>query len=69
MAGKEHDRQRKRAPDMSGTLFRLIFGLSFCAAVAGAAAAHPSPKPTHKISPVGTAHEEQLTEYIPSLVR
>jgi hypothetical protein len=54
---------------MSGTPFYLIFGLSFAAAVTGAAAAHPSPKPTHKISPVGTAHEEQLTEHIPSLVR
>jgi hypothetical protein len=57
--------QRKRAPEMSGTLFYLVSGLRFAATVTGAAAAEKSPEPTHVRSPVGTAHDEQLTEHIP----
>ena len=43
--------------------------LGRCATVAGATTTQKSPKPTHVKSPVGTAHEEQLTERLPSFVR
>lgn len=56
---------KRKGPGNAGALSFSVSRLGLTATVAGAAATHPSIKPTHVISPVGTAHEEQLTELIP----
>ncbi len=62
-AGQEQQAKKKGPGNIRSPFF--VSGLRFAAAVAGAAAAQKSPKPTHVRSPVRTAHEEQLTERIP----
>jgi hypothetical protein len=57
--------QRERAPAMPEPSPYFETGLALSATAAGAGATQKFPKPTHLKSPVGTAHEEQLTERIP----
>ena len=56
---------KKKGPGNVRGPFLLVTGLRVAAAVTGAAAAQELPEPTHVRSPVGTAHEEQLTQHIP----
>jgi hypothetical protein len=57
--------QKERAPAMPEPYLKSVSCLGLTASTVRAGAAQESPKPTHDLSPVHTAHEEQLTEHIP----
>jgi hypothetical protein len=58
-------RAKRKGPGDAGAPPETVSCLGLTATAIGAAAAQESPKPTHDLSPVHTAHEEQLTERIP----